>query len=375
MPYYLHLHFNPDVNVSQLKPKIMANGSVDYHDLGYVQNVVIRQVIAEFKDISDEKAAVATGLNPKLILQEKTFPAGANTMLNPDNPLQLMSTTNGYAVFNDEEGICVKTSLHIDRDVDLTVGNILFVGDVVVGRNVNSGFEVQAKNILIKGHIEASTITAQESIIAESGVKGQKEAVISAGKSIRLPFCENATLMARENILINGVCMHSNLLVGKQLAVKGRLQGGIVSCHHMVFVEEQLGGSVTTATQIILGRDPFLVDKLYQLEATIEKLSKVMPGLKIRCSKESCPIDVKEKMEQVAKKLAAFERQAQNVRNQIEKTDASRTACLVAPGTIRPGVEINIGDARFQVYEKMNNVRFSFNGDDIVHTSPAMNTK
>ncbi len=372
MPLYLLHHFDPNHDHSKLSPQEREDGSVDHRDLGYVQNVVLDQVIAEFKMVDDAQAQT---LDKRFIRQEATLPAGRNTAPNPDNPTQLLAKANGYACY--EQGlITVKKVLHVPTDVSFHTGNLLFVGDLVVERNVRSGFSIQARNILVKGHIDGANVVAQESIVAESGVKGERSAVLNAGKSIRIPFCEHAVLLARENLLINGPCMHSDLYVGRQCAVKGRYVGGTVYCRGLVYIQEQLGGGPNTLTRVVLGYDPFLLHKIMELDDMIEDQHDEIAEMKDRVAKfAGLNSELTPKILAAEKKLQALLGQKSRLWDAVRQREALSSCGLVVPGEVRPGVHISIGDAMLEIREPMNNVRFTFRAREIVYSSPAMKTK
>ncbi len=371
MPYYLHLFFDPDHDSSRLKPAEREDGSVDHYELGYVQNVIMNQVIAELREISEKEAA---GLDSRFVLAESTIPGGSNTAVNPHNPLQLIAKTNGYACFENGR-VAVKNVLVVTTDVSFHTGNILFVGDLVVEKNVLGGFKIQARNILVKGHIGGAEVTAQESIAAESGVKGERQALISAGKNLRIPFCEHAKLLAKENILIGGVCLHSELYVGKQLAVKGKLIGGSVYCRSIAYVQEQLGGSGNSTT-LTLGYDPFLLRKSELLDDQIEELEDELDTMKSRIEKfNSLETEIRPKILAAEKKRLALLSQKLRIWDLIKERESLRNCGLVVPGTVMPGVTISIGEASRTVNEPLENVRFTLRGDKIHISSPAMHTR
>ncbi len=372
MPYYLHHHFDPDHDHTKLKPRVREDGSVDHHDLGYVQNVVMDQVIAELRKVTDE---AAKGLDRRFILEKPKFPAGKNTAPNPQNPAQLLSKANGYACYEDGL-IRVRKVLSVPRDISFHTGNILFLGDLVVEKSVMSGFSIQARNILVKGHIGGASVVAQESISAESGIKGERSAILNAGKSIRIPFCEHAVLLAKENILINGVCMHSDLYVGKQLAVKGRLIGGAVYCRSIAYVQEQLGGGPNTLTRVILGYDPFLLRKTMEIDDQIEEQTEILDELKSKVEKfAGLEQELTPEIIATEKKLHALFGQKGRLWEAINNRESSRSCGLVVPGEVKPGVVISIGEATYDVREPMSNVRFTWREGQIVHSTPAMKTK
>ncbi len=372
MPLYLQHHFDPDHDLSRLAPQERDDGSVDHRDLGYVQNVVLDQVIAEIKELSE---AQTQGLDKRFILQQAAFPAGKNTAPNPNNPAQLLAKVNGYACY--EKGlITVKKVLLVPTDISFHTGNILFVGDLVVERNIRSGFSVQARNILVKGHIGGATVSALESIVAESGVKGERSAVITAGKSIRVPFCEHAVLLAKENLLINGSCMHSDLYAGGQIAVKGRLVGGDVYGRGLVYVQDQLGGGPNTLTRVVLGHDPFLLRKIMEIDDMIEEQHEDISEMKDRIARfAGLEKELTPKILAAEKKLQALLGQKSRLWEAVHKRETTGACGLVVPGEVRPGVYVSIGEATLEVREPLNNVRFTLQSGEVRSSSPAMKAK
>lgn len=107
--YYLHHYFDPDFTHTNLSPQEAIDGSVDYRYLGYVQNVVAGQVLAEVIDL--EKYPNMRR-DPRFIYHEKRIPCGPNTSPHIHNPNTIIATTNGY-VFYYNGLICVKKLLNI----------------------------------------------------------------------------------------------------------------------------------------------------------------------------------------------------------------------------------------------------------------------
>jgi len=372
MPYFLKLHFNPDHDRSQLKPTMRSDGSVDHYELGYVQNVIVEQLIAEIVEVSEDEAAE---LDSRFILSDKTLPAGTNTAANPASPDQLLAKANGHPCWENGR-VCVRKVLTVPTDVSFRTGNILFVGDLLVEKSILSGFKVQARNILVKGHIGGAEVTAQESIASESGVKGERQAVITAGKSLRVPFCEHAKLLAKENILVGGVCMHCDLYVGKQLAVKGKLIGGIVYCRQVAYIQDQLGGGGGNETELVLGYDPFLLHKSEVLDEQIEDVEEQIENLKKEMEKHAAlEQEHRPRILALEKKMHAMLSQKIRIWDLIREREITRKCGVVVPGRVLPGVFIRIGEASFEVREPLENVRFTLQDDEIRLSSPAMKTK
>ncbi len=364
MTFFLKHHFDPDFNHLDIKPKTRGNERVDHLNRDYVHNVVAGQVLAELVQTTEQDA---NQYESRFILDQPVFPVGTNTEVDPQNPKLLLATANGYVYYDPDGRISVKTLLNIRRDVDYATGNISFVGDVVVHGSVRSGFKVKGRNILIKGTMEAASLDASQSIRVEAGIKGDHRAELKARNSIKVRFCENALLSAGKNVLVEGVCLHSKLLVGNALAVGDRLIGGEVVCRRLVRVGAQLGGGMSTTTTITLGYDPFLMQKISALESTIATLKAQRESLGARDKQRQAEADL---IGELDHKLSVLEKQRFAWTEQVSTSDLASCAVIV-PGDIRPGVDVSIGQAFLPIADPVSNVRLTLRDAQIEMTSPA----
>ncbi len=369
MPYVLHHYFDPDFDHTHLRPKQDKSGNVDHYDLGYVQNVVVTQVLAELFEI---KEIDRDDHDPRFVLETNAFPKGPGTTINPDNPNQLIAETNGYVFYSPDGRITVKKILNIRSDVNFRTGNILFVGDVVVHGAVRSGFAVEARNIMVKGVIEGASVKSPGSIIAEGGVKGAKLASLEAEKSIRAAFCENAEIKAEDNIHIAGPCMHSMLYAGRQVLIQDRLQGGALSCKSNVYVAGQLGGGQGAGATVQLGYDPLLMLQRDQYETMLEEMAQRESELEARMAHHpSLHDELAPALGRLQRRQNAIQRQLAGTVNRIKETAAPQESSLSVAGPVKPGVDIYIGETFMQISEQIENVTFSLKDETIVTTSPA----
>lgn len=363
MPFYLHHYFDPDHRTDSLKPSLRKDGTADHFNLGFVQNVVKEQALAQFKEIDEDDR---DRYDPRFIFASKELPVGPGTVVNPENPDQLLAAQHGYVTYN-EDVIAVYSTLNVHRDVNFHTGNILFIGNAVLHKGVRTGFEVSAANILAKGIVGGARLEAQGSIKAEAGIKGGGSAVLRANKSIKVSFAENAVLMAGENIIIDENSLHSDLFAGKGIKVERRLQGGTIYCNSKLYVGEKLGAARGATTKIIMGYNPFLMRKLEKLESEISELKNnlvfysIQADRNVEMYKEYTP-----KKEQAQKKLDIL----LNKKNQLEvsvKSDCSGSPCSIeVPGEITPGIEIRIGEAETRVKDIISNCRISEREGEIV---------
>ncbi|MDK2954563.1 MAG: uncharacterized protein PWQ57_59 [Desulfovibrionales bacterium] len=371
MPYYLKCHFDPRFDPARLRPKELEDGSVDHYDLGYVQNVVMGEVIAELTELSDPDSD--PGLDRKFVFEKKVFPAGPNTVVNPENDSQLLAGANGL-VFMDAAGeIVVNQRITLNSDVDFHTGNIFFVGDLVVRGSLRSGFQVRAKNLLVRDLIEGAEVQSMQLLSCPGGVKGGSVASLKAGKSMKLGFAENAMLNAAENILIEKNAFHCKVYAGQKLAVKGRLIGGLYYGYQLVYVGEQLGGGMSAATQIIVGFDPQLLFEDQRMNEQLEGVQQRI--LQYQRQLERTPDaeeDLGPKLAKAEKKMTALTERKAAIWGKISATERLKNALVVCPGEVMPGVEISIGTSYLHINDYLKNVRFRLKDGEIVTESPAL---
>ncbi|MDD4731538.1 MAG: FapA family protein [Desulfovibrio sp.] len=369
MPYYLKQYFDSDFDYMHLQPRQREDGSVDHFDLGYVQNVVQGQILAEFVEVDEDELA---GLDPRFVFLEPRFPAGRNTALEKGNPRRLVAACSGY-VFNELNRITVKRILNVRRDVDYHTGNIPYVGDMVVHGAVRSGFRVRAAGLRVKGNIEGASVEAIHSIVCESGVKGGNKAFIEAGKSFRCGFCEGATIKTGANFLVEGSCMHSRVFAGGKLAVKGRLTACEAYCFEYAYVGEQLGGGMNAETTILAGYDPMLLYADQKINERIARLHEQIRLSEAHMGKNKAQDkELLEAREGFRKKLALLQRRKTKLWNRIDSTGMLERCRVIVPGSVKPGVEVSIGPAYLKVNDFLENVRFYYENREVKIASPAI---
>lgn len=372
MPFYLQHHFDPDMDHLQLKP---VDGSVegsDLYNLGYVQNVVSGQVLAQIVPLEKVRDA-----DTRFVLANPALPVGPNTRIDPRHPTYLLAASKGYVFYLDGL-ITVKKVLNVRNDVSFQTGNIFFVGDTAVHGNVRAGFEVQASNVLVKGMVEGGTIRAQNNLAIIGGARGGagQHCVLDAGGTFRSLFLEKLQARARGNMLVEKYCLHVDIYAGANLVVRDRLSGGTVNCYGSVAVGEQLGNNAAVATKIFMGYDPVRIRQLERIDSQIASLSEVITHLSAIAG--HLPSDANTATKKLAacsdNRAALIDRRTELWKSlTLDERSVSRCRLMVM-GKVFPGVEVAIGRVYHQVETLLQNVVFSLQDDEIIVT-PGKNAK
>ncbi|WMW65835.1 FapA family protein [Nitratidesulfovibrio liaohensis] len=372
MPYYLRHHFEPDFDYMHLKPKADDAGNIDRYNLGYVQNVVKGQVLAELVPLEE---AGEGPLDPRYVYDTPPaeLPCGPNCELDPDSPSRVVADANGYVFYHDGL-ITVKKMLNVRRDVDFHTGNIFFVGDMAIHADVKPGFEIQADNILVKGVVEGAVVRARGAIACESGIKGGKGCLLDAGDTLRVPFAENAELRSHGNMYIERFALHCRIYAGTNLVVKDRVQGGAVHGAGVVYIENQLGGAQGTPTKVNLGYDPFKFRKITRLEENIRDLrQRIIHYEAVAADTPAGKEEPVRRLEAALKKMDRLLRQRAALWEDLKRGGPIAERCrLVVPGRIMPGVEISIEESWMEVREELRDVRIVLRDGELAVESPAL---
>lgn len=339
--------------------------NADVYSLGYAQNVIAGQILAEIIPLDQLKEKP----DPRFIRESAELPAGPNTRIDPAYPNYLLAASKGYVFYNAGK-ITVKTLLNVRQDVSFYTGNIFFVGDMAVHGSVRSGFSVQANNIRVMGMVEGGIVRARRDLQIDGGARGGsgQHCLLDAGGKLSTPFLEKIEARARGNMAIDKYCLYSTIYAGANMVVKGQAYGSTINAYGTVYVGAQLGNRAAVPTKVYLGYDPLTIRQLENIDAKIAALSQTLTHLKAVAG--HLPPDTNE----TTRKLASFTEKREHLKtrrealwNKLTNDEQSLDACrLLVPGKVFPGVEISIGRAYMLVERPYENVAFRLCYNDIV---------
>ncbi|MCG8483093.1 MAG: FapA family protein [Clostridia bacterium] len=267
--------------VKNLKPKINENGTVDFHDIGIVENISEGQVLCTktpTKSGKEGKTVIGTVIYPKKG-KDVPLPIGKNTKASEDN-LTLIATSDGQADCVGHK-INVLDTFVVEGDVGPKTGNIDFVGNIMVYGDVLSGYSVTANgNININGIVEAAEIVAEGNITIIKGVNGVGKGKLECGENINCKYMENCTAIAG-GFIHSETILNSQIKCGENLELIGRrgmLIGGSCVVGQDVLAKT-IGSDAYISTEIELGKDPELFEHHNELKEKTSKLKKEINDL------------------------------------------------------------------------------------------------
>ncbi|TGV24949.1 DUF342 domain-containing protein, partial [Mesorhizobium sp. M00.F.Ca.ET.186.01.1.1] len=268
-------------------PKELEDGRVDYYNITSIPNVAKGQLLARKTPASSGTPGTAvTGepIAPKAG-KEINLKPGKNVVHNQERTM-LYAAIDGQVSFTDHDKLNVFPVFEVKGDVDFGVGNIDFVGTVVIRGNVLNGFRVKASgDIRVLGSVEGAELYTEGSIEIKSGIVAQDKGAIVAGKDIRTSFIQNANVTAGNQVIVSQSIMFSNVRAGKQIICKGPkgiIIGGVLQAGEKI-AARVFGNTSATPTLLEVGVKPELRQELSNIQKDLqnvyENLRKTDQGL------------------------------------------------------------------------------------------------
>jgi uncharacterized protein (DUF342 family) len=369
-----------DLDNDEKKPLELESGKVDYKEVISLHNVKKGQLIGQ-RFLATEgifgKAVTSEAL-PAKSGKEARFKMGKNVIADAEQ-MALYSAIDGMVVKTDRDKVNVFPIYEVNGDVDYAIGNIDFIGSVVIRGSVLPGFKIRASgDIRITGGVEAAEIEADGSIEISAGIVGQNKARVKAGKNVKSSFIQDAIVEAAEDINVSQSIMHSSIRAGRKVncrGSKGLIVGGIIQAGEQV-TARTIGNSMATNTVIEVGVLPELRNEMIQLrgnlKAYMENMDKTDKALtlldQLAAAGQLGPDKVAMRIKLGHSKKQAIEEQnvirdrILEIEKSLEDSDKAKVEVM---STVYGGVKIVIGRYTKFVKDGMSRLVFVLSDGDI----------
>ena len=267
------------IDLQQLRPKDVGESRVDMKELGTVVNVLKGQELAEkIPLVPGEDGITVLGKVVKAqVGKDKNLPAGNNTLLSEDK-MHLFANADGHVSVKDGK-LHVSPLFEVKGDVDYSVGNIQFVGPVLVKGAVREGFEVHAGgDLFVEGVVEGATLASEGDMQIKIGIRGVGKADLQAKKDVHCGYIDQARVRAGGDVAVTDLVIHSDVGARGSVVVqgkKGQIVGGKVQAGQEV-VCDVLGSEMGTRTEVSVGILPELVEERRRLAENLKELQGKM---------------------------------------------------------------------------------------------------
>ncbi|WP_001285138.1 DUF342 domain-containing protein, partial [Leptospira interrogans] len=197
-------------------------GRVDFKNIQIIQSVAKDQKLAE-------KISPLPGKEGKNVLgeilpydsgKEAEWKLGLNVRLSSDG-ISVHSLINGRPILDRQGTIRVDEICHLEN-VDFSTGNVNFPGTIIVEGSIADGFTLETEgSIIVKKSVGKVFLKAGGDVVLSGGFMGRNGGLIESGADIYTRFVEQGRLIAKNTIFIEEASMHSELVAGESVVIRG----------------------------------------------------------------------------------------------------------------------------------------------------------
>lgn len=361
--------------LKELRPKEREDGSVDFHDLGIVENVQKQQVLCLITPPTEGSEGITVTGEKLLPIKGREVPSllGKNVELAADG-LSVLSMIAGQVDYLNNK-IHVGETFIIPENVDNSTGNIKVVGNLLIKGMIKPGFSVEAEgSIEIKGSAESATIKAGGNVILRSGITNSS---VTCQSDLDSKFIENSSIFVRGEIHSEYI-LNSNIRCGKTLQIIGRIGkfvGGSCIAGQDI-VARVIGSPANVETYLELGTDPSVIERQREilkeipaLEKQIHTLTSLLSLLSQRQAANVLTPDQKILLDNASfsnktnmEQLSALKQEMVEISELIRTKGYGRVMCK---DTIYPGTTVKIGMEIMAVSDPLKNAALYYDNGSI----------
>jgi uncharacterized protein (DUF342 family) len=303
---------------------------------------------------------------------------GRNTLLAEDG-VTIRAAIAGCLLLEDGK-VCIDSTLTITGDIDFSVGNVEFDGDVIVHGNVLDLFKVySAGSVTVDGDVEAAEIHAGRDLRVVGSIVGKDRGAIVTGGSVHAKYITNGNVQAAGNIVCAVAVTNSQLICGGRVEVKrGAIAAGnVIACGGVAC--KTLGNSAGVLTVIEVGVDEVfrreLPGALAAIDAKRQKAKKIEQIVQplLQHQKTLTPAQ-KEKATELLFEAQQMTQEAVQATAALKERHASMIhlastkAEIVVAGTLYPGVVIRFPALQTRIMSAIRGpVRIAIKAEDPDH--------
>lgn len=336
------------------------NERIDYRNLNTIDNVQKDTVICKL-------VPATLGIPGMTVTGRELVPTpgkdmvlkpGVGVKIDPADKSQYIATETGQVVMKGDT-INVLAIYEVNGDLTLKIGNIDFMGTVIIKGSVTGEYKIKAgQDVIIDGVLDGGEVIAGGKVQIKGGIIGQKTRVTADG-NIETKYIRNAYVESGGVITVVDTIQHSTVIASEKVVLTGRgmLQGGTTVAGWEVIAKE-IGAKSGVPTEIEVGEDPRLRDEMRRIEKEsktfLEQLDKTKKGIQFLKDMSAklggkLPDDKKEMLNKLTRAqftLLGDLKKLQTRKAEIEakeKQDAGkRRAKVGASGLIYPGTKITV---------------------------------
>jgi uncharacterized protein (DUF342 family) len=268
--------------------------------------------------------------------------------------------------------VTVLETLVFNGDVDFSVGDIDFVGNLEVKGSVKAGFTLRTKgDMTIGGSVESAKIDCGGTLHIGGFVFGQDKGEIICRGSAFIKGISRAKVNVGGDLAVSSYIMHSQIACGgaiKMLDEKSVIVGETVRAFSGIYARN-VGNRIATPTKLVVGFDPARDVQLAHMRAEWRKLHERIEQAQNALARLEDPalaakLNIRQRL-QIEKLKRQLEAETPRYEVKKEEYDKLKAASDVHPkpevvimGIIYPGVIIALRGAQARAQDALKEARY-----------------
>ncbi len=358
------LQFDSSLKVGEVR----ANGRIDYRERGAVHQVAQGAILATVKApipgtpgrSVEDREIPAPALKP-----QKALKAGDGVRFDEAQG-QFIAETAGHVSFADHT-FAIRPLVSVAGDVDYTVGNIRFSGDVAVAGKVATGFTIEAGgSVVVAGDVEPkATVIADGDVTIKGCCRGKSKEEgpsLKAGGRLIVGQLQDATVSAKGDVTVLGLVLNGSIRTLGSLVNNGpeaQIRGSSIEAVKGISAAN-VGTADGVPTTLVAGITARIADRIHELDEEIAKVSmhlnhicdsfqkkygdlmkKSTLSAEEQAELKDARVDASAKQEGLERKLHEYKRERAELSEDYREDPAARIEVV---GTIYPLANIRVHD-------------------------------
>ena len=260
------------------------------------------------------------------------------------------------------------------ENVDYATGHINFKGSVVIKGAVRDGFQVRATgDIVVHGSVEDAVLESENNIHIHGSMFGRDRARLSAGANIQVTYIQTTEIDCLGDLSVFDGMFHCQVRVLGQITAggrggKGQINGGEVWAGKRI-VARIIGSNSSTATKVALGEDPYLRQKLRDIDhnlryykSELEQVVKSIIYIRTRAADKATSLsELEARRGELLDTVNHLSDQVHEIREHLNR---SRFHCeLIVQDAIKSGVKLRLAEIPRLIEEDLPACRFYLEPD------------
>jgi hypothetical protein len=366
-----------------LMPKKNERDEMDYKDLGLIQNILAKSVIADITHETEGEDGEDVCGNPLKALPGKPakFMVGLGTVTTVNETgTTIVAAVDGNLKWHKDHFV-VEETLTLGEDVGASTGNIDFIGDVIIKGNVFEGFSVKSKkSIVINGTANNALLEADGNIDIKIGCVNTE---LKAKGDIKSGFFESCKVECSGDIITSSFVSCEvfcrgvlNATSGKGVAIGGRL----TALRGMVF--NSAGSGAYTKTSLTLGEGAILSKEKKELEVEEQQLNEkigqyIQLADALNAAKKKAGSLTRDREEMLSTAIRGrfqMSTEIKKIKKRIAEIESSfldnASLAVEIRKTVFPGVSVRIGEERKKIEKEWDRCRIAINNSGEITIEP-----